>query len=81
MFCVLLDNWEDASSNNAMGAAEIVVDFCTKMINIARGICGLKSLPCSVRVMDCSNFSSSSVKVRFRGCVVLWRDMFTGVAN
>jgi hypothetical protein len=36
--------------------------------------------PCSVNVMDCSNFSSSSVKVSARGCAAeLMRDIAINV--
>lgn len=33
------------------------------------------NLPCSVRVMDCSSFSSSSISVSVRVGIMLARDM------
>ena len=37
----------------------------------------VEGAPCSVRVIDCSNFSSSSVSVRLRCEEELARDMLT----
>lgn len=37
------------------------------------------TLPCIVRVMDCSNFSSSSVRDNGRWACESWRDMMVSV--
>lgn len=60
-----------------MGLAEIMVDFCAcqslaSLFTVGHWLC----LPCSVRVMDCSSFSNSSVSVRGRCTVEAGRDIF-----
>lgn len=52
-----------------MGLAEVVVDLYA--VRLGDGLDGFVfwaacCLPCRVRVMDCSSFSSSSVSVRGR---------------
>lgn len=62
-----------------MGATKIVVDLYTRaycyqqiLMNIHRYAI---HIPCNVRVMDCSNFSSSSVRLSVRCEETLGRDM------
>lgn len=56
-----------------MGFAKIVIDFCTSlwsadsMHSEEAGCC---DVPCSVSVMDCSSFSSSSVSDRLRAATL-----------
>lgn len=58
-----------------MRSAEVVVDFYAcqgESLHVRRD----NGIPCSVKVMDCSNFSNSSVRLSALGCpTVLWRDM------
>lgn len=63
-----------------MGLAEVVVDFCacqyTSAVDWASG-----PVPCSVRVMDCSSFSNSSVSVKGRWTMDEGRDMITSTGS
>lgn len=66
---ILLYNRENARGDNAMSPTKIVINFCpnnqlmpclqgSRRLNV-----GGASRPCSVSVIDCSSFSSSSVRV------------------
>lgn len=51
-----------------MSLAKVVVDFCIQQLETlrVRSTASHGLLPCRVRVMDCSSFSNSSVRVRLR---------------
>jgi hypothetical protein len=57
-----------------------------KLESISAGVCqscrnsslAERNGPCNVRVIDCSSFSSSSVRVRFLGAAGPGRDMLSG---
>lgn len=73
MVRILLDDRENARGDYPMGTAEIVVDFCDRQIVSSQRT---EDKPCNVKVMDCSSFSNSSVKVSALGCAAeLIRDM------
>jgi hypothetical protein len=85
MLAVVLDNGKNAGSDDAMGAAEVVVDFCggqARWRGFGTGRGGQNVyLPCRVSVMDCSSFSSSSVRERLRCGAMLWRDIMCSGAK
>jgi hypothetical protein len=63
MLCVLLDYRQNARRDNPMRSAEVVVDFCdwqSDMSKVGNGV----GRPWRVKVIDCSSFSSSSVRER-----------------
>lgn len=63
MLAILLNKRQYACGNDAMGAAEVRVDLCVLISMVYRSRIVVSAVPCSVRVIDCSSFSSSSVKV------------------
>ena len=67
MVPVLLDEWENARGHYTVGFAEVLVDLCGHNQPLAVLVVERYYQPCSVRVMDCSSFSSSSVADRARG--------------
>lgn len=62
---VLLDDGENAGCDYSVGAAEVVIDFYTLLAKVDSNE-SEKDEPWRVSVMDCSSFSSSSVRVKFR---------------
>lgn len=77
MFSVLLDKRENTRRYYTMGFAEVLVDLCRGMVSRLRRRALIRPSyePWSVRVMDCSSFSSSSVAERLRETDV-GRDIF-----
>lgn len=79
MLTILLDKGQYTCRNNAVGFAEVVVNFWEPSVLQPRQATVLFE-PCKVRVMDCSSFSSSSVSVRFLvGAEGPGRDMMGGL--
>ncbi len=69
MLAILLNEGQDTCRDNAVGLAEVVVDFweLSSAVSLRQRVLGGRGGPWRVRVMDCSSFSSSSVSVRFLG--------------
>ena len=70
MFGVLLDDREDTSSDDPVGSTEVVINFCM-FINKRSGCWDVENEPCNVSVIDCSSFSSSSVREKLRAGALL----------
>jgi hypothetical protein len=76
MLSILLDNRQNAGRDNSVRSTEIVVDFCVYIsLQQLRGGSTHGNRPCKVRVIVCSSFSSSSVRVRFLVDAAEARDM------
>ncbi len=86
MLSILLHQWQDTCGNNAVSLAEVVIDLCDNLVGILAVYmdCYCKAfellVPCSVSVMDCSSFSSSSVSERFLALDGPLRDMLKAMA-
>lgn len=65
---ILLNDRQDTGGDNTVSLAKVVVDFCIQQLETlhVRSTAAHELLPCRVRVMDCSSFSNSSVRVRLR---------------
>ena len=85
MLAILLHQRQDTCGNNAVSLAEVVIDLYGVLVGI-RTVCldcymAFELLvPCSVSVMDCSSFSSSSVSERFLALDGPLRDMLKAMA-
>lgn len=70
MLAILLYNGQDIRGNNTVRLAKVVVDFLGKesadLKWTGQFLFDAVYLPWRVKVIDCSNFSNSSVRVRFR---------------
>lgn len=70
MVGILLDDGQDATRDDLMGPTKVMIDLCMdEFMNISTSPLSksrTRRIPCRVRVMDCSNFSSSSVSERLR---------------
>lgn len=73
VLAILLYQWQNARRHDSVRFAKVVVDFCTRLWSAdslhSPGVFNC-DVPCSVSVMDCSNFSSSSVSDRLRAATL-----------